>query len=172
MKLYVPDIYIDSIKNINYESLKKRNIKWLLFDLDNTIIRYDSVILNNEIVELFNKLKKQFNIVIISNSFKKRVEKVNEGLNVETVSFALKPLPFKLKKLLNKNNIKKNEVAIIGDQLLTDIKVGKSVGILSILVEPIATKDLAFTKINRKIENYQFKKMEEKNLLKRGKYYE
>ena len=39
MILY-PDIYLDSVKEITYELLKKRNIKGLILDVDNTLIDY------------------------------------------------------------------------------------------------------------------------------------
>ena len=40
MEKYVPDIYKKSIYTINYEKLKTRGIKCLLFDLDNTLVPY------------------------------------------------------------------------------------------------------------------------------------
>ena len=37
MEKYVPDIYQKSIYNINYDALLSRGIKFLMFDLDNTL---------------------------------------------------------------------------------------------------------------------------------------
>ena len=40
MNIY-PDLYLDSVKNINPELLRKNNIKGLIIDVDNTLIDYD-----------------------------------------------------------------------------------------------------------------------------------
>jgi hypothetical protein len=42
MEIYVPDIYQENIYKINYEMLISRGIKCLIFDLDNTLIMFDS----------------------------------------------------------------------------------------------------------------------------------
>ena len=65
-----------------------------------------------------------------------------------------------------------NEVAIIGDQLLTDIVGGNKVGIVTILVNPISTKDGFFTKWNRHKEDKIIKKLRDRDLFTKGKYYE
>ena len=42
----------------------------------------------------------------------------------------------------------------------------------SILVNPISADEYTITKLNRKIENMVVKKLTEKDLLKKGRYYE
>ena len=42
MNLFYPSIYNKNILNINYEKLKEKGIKLLIFDLDNTIISYET----------------------------------------------------------------------------------------------------------------------------------
>ena len=43
MNKYLPDIYKKSIFDINYKKLKEESIKCLIFDLDNTIAKIDSL---------------------------------------------------------------------------------------------------------------------------------
>ena len=38
MEKFIPDMYQKNIYDINYDLLKKKGIKCLLFDLDNTIV--------------------------------------------------------------------------------------------------------------------------------------
>ena len=40
MNIY-PDLYLDSVKNINATLLKKNNVNGLILDVDNTLIDYD-----------------------------------------------------------------------------------------------------------------------------------
>ena len=45
-------------------------------------------------------------------------------------------------------------------------------GMFTILVDPLGKKDLKITSLNRFIENRILKKYEEKNIMKKGVYYE
>jgi hypothetical protein len=63
-------------------------------------------------------------------------------------------------------------MVMIGDQLVTDVYAGTRFGIKTILVDPLADKDLWITKFNRIKENRKLRKYSKKNLFERGKYYE
>ena len=150
MNIFMPDIYEDSIYKVDYIRLYKNNIKVVLFDLDNTIIPANVKDASVEVKKLFDNIKKiGIKPIIFSNSPKGRIKKVADYLDIDFVYLACKPLSFKFKRLIKKYNLKKTEVAIIGDQLLTDIKGGNNVGIKTILVKPISDYDSIFTRINR-----------------------
>lgn len=173
MELYVPDIYQKSIYNINYDLLYSRGIRCLFIDLDNTIAPINMKTPNKKIRELFDDLKvKGFRVIIFSNSNRNRVRPFKEELDVDCCARACKPFKRKYLKIINEYNLNVAEIACIGDQLLTDIKGGNKVGITTILVNPIGTKELLFTKINRLFENKVLRKLRNKNLFKKGKYYE
>ena len=53
MEKYIPDIYQKSIYTIDYDKLLNRGIKYLLFDLDNTIVPVTLRKPNKKIKELF-----------------------------------------------------------------------------------------------------------------------
>jgi len=161
-----PNIYQKDIYSINYQKLKKRNIKNLLFDIDNTIASNEEKTPNKKVIELFDNLKKQgFNLYIITNSLKHRALTYGNKLNIKTYYFSIKPLSKNYLKLIKENNLKKEECAAIGDQLFTDIKGANKLNILSILVDPIDSKEFITTKINRLKEN-------KTKIIKRGEYYE
>lgn len=166
MELLKPNIYQKDIYSINYQKLKKRNIKNLLFDIDNTIASNKEKTPNKKVIELFDNLKKQgFNLYIITNSLKNRALTFGNKLNIKTYYFSIKPLSKNYLKLIKENNLKKEECAAIGDQLFTDIKGANKLNILSILVDPIDSKEFITTKINRLKEN-------KTKIIKRGEYYE
>lgn len=171
MEQYVPDVYQESIFKINYELLKSKGIKCLLFDLDNTIAPYNKKECTMEVKELFKKIKKEFDIFIFSNSPKSRVSKFAYELEIGYVSNAKKPNNTKFLKILQENKYNENEVAIIGDQIVTDIKGGNNVGIISVLVNPISSYDPIWTKIGRLREKRIIKKLRKMNLFK-GRFYD
>ena len=172
MELYVPDVYKKSIYDINYETLKQQGIKCLLFDLDNTLVPYNVKEVNDKLVNLFNKLKKEFKVIIFSNSPKLRVKMFANALNVESVAFARKPKKKNYEKILLDNKLEEDEVAIIGDQLNTDIIGGNRVGITTILINPVSKKDPFWVKPGRIKEKIIMKNLKDHDLFFKGRYYE
>ena len=171
MEIYVPDCYQESILKVNYELLKSKGIKCLLIDMDNTILLYKNKECSDEIKELFNKLKNDFKVIIFSNSPKKKVKNIADSLGLEYVSRTFKPNPKKFIELFNEYKLNETEVAIIGDQILTDVKGGNNVGITTVLVNPLSKKEMFVTKMFRKKEKRILKKLCKKNLFM-GRFYD
>lgn len=173
MENFVPDIYQKSIYKIDYKKLKKAGIKCILFDLDNTIAPVSVSVPNKKMKDLIEEVKDMgFKVIIMSNSPKSRLEPFKEILNVDCSASSMKPLSKKYKKIMKIYNFKDIEIAAVGDQILTDIYGANRLDITTILVNPLSTNDFVFTKFNRMIERYIFKKLSKKGLLKKGNYYD
>ena len=171
--MFVPDMYQKSIYNIDYKKLKKNGIKCLIFDLDNTLTPVNLKSPSKKLKDLMEDLKNlKFKLIIVSNATKKRVEPFKDILCIDSAYLSLKPFRRKYQKVLKIYNFKENEIACIGDQLLTDIWGANRMGFTSILVNPIGTIDFVLTKINRIIENSIYNILEKKELLKKGEYYD
>ena len=170
MNLLKPNIYQKDIFSINYNDLKKKNIKNLLFDIDNTIVAGNLKTLDNKTIDLFNKLKEEnFNIYIITNALKRRAIIFSKILDVKTYHFSMKPSPRNYNKILKENNLNIKETAAIGDQIYTDVLGANKLGILSILVDPVSKHEFIITKINRIKER---KLIEKTKIITKGEYYE
>ena len=172
MNNYIPNMYKKDIFDIDYSRLKKEGISTLMYDLDNTVALLDEEELPKKVKKLFSKLKEDFNIIIISNNFKSRIEAFCKPFDTPFVSFAMKPLPFCFLKMKKKYNLKKEEMCMIGDQLITDILGANKFGIYTVLVDPLGEKDLKITTFNRFIEHKKIKKLTKLGILERGKYYD
>ena len=173
MNYFYPDVYSQSIYTINYNKLLDKGIKYLLFDLDNTCIPYIEKKPNKELKEHFDKLMDMgFKVIIFSNSPKERLEPFKRYLNVDCCARAGKPKKNKFLKVLKTYNANITNVAIIGDQLVTDIYGGNKVGITTILVNPMSNIDMPFTKIYRFIEKRKINSMRKKGLFEIGEYYD
>ena len=173
MDNFIPDMYQKSIYHINYDKLKDDGIKCLLFDLDNTCVPFKDKQPNKKLVDLFERLKDmEFRVIIFSNATKKRLTPFKNGLNVDCSASSRKPGTKKMLKIMKMFNYDLSDVAIIGDQLYTDILCGNKVGIKTILVNPMSKDDLLFTKFFRYFERKKFKKFAKKGILVKGKYYE
>ncbi len=170
--LFIPDIYQKSIYDIDYQKLKNKGIKCLLFDLDNTLVPVNDNMPSKKVKELFAYLENDFKVIIISNSNKKRLLPFKENLNVDVAAEARKPFKKKYLKIIKMYNLKEFEIAAIGDQLLTDILGANKVGITSILINPIGVYEKLCTKINRLFESVVYKSLKRKKLLTKGVYYD
>ena len=172
MGLFRPNIYKKNIYDINYGLLKKEGIKCLIFDLDNTLGLISHKRCPDEAKELIKKLQKDFIVVISSNNTKKRLKPYLNELGIEGTSWSMKPSIKSLIYIKAKYKLHKNEMCMIGDQIVTDVLAGNRFRIKTILVDPLGEKDLKITGLNRKLEAKIINKYEKKGLFKRGKYYE
>ena len=173
MEIYVPDIYQKSVYSIDYQKLINRGIKCLLFDLDNTLVPISDKVPNKKLKELIDDLKKLgFKIIIFSNSPKRRLLPFKNELEVDCSASSKKPRADKFLQVLKIYGYQISEVAIIGDQILTDVLGGNNVGITTILVNPISTRDFFWTRFSRKKEKKIMEKLRSNDLFVKGRYYE
>ena len=151
-KLY-PKLYLSSIFELDLVALIEEGIKGMIFDIDNTLVPYDVAEPTPEIVELFNQLKNEgFKICLMSNNVEDRVMRFNKNLKVFAIHKSAKPRTKNFKRALELMNLSKEEVAIVGDQIFTDVYGGNRTGVKTILVKPVSEKDEWITKIKRGIE--------------------
>ena len=161
MILY-PKIYIDSVKDITIDFLKKNNIKALILDVDNTILDFDKKIPEGIDKWCENLKKEGIKFCILSNTNKKeKVEMVAKKLNLEYFYLATKPLKRGFKKAVKFLEEDPQNIAAVGDQIFTDVVGANRSHIYSILVKPLGKKDILATRIKRPLENFVIKKYEE-----------
>ena len=172
MGIFKPRIYRKNIFHINFNTLRKDGIKCLVFDLDNTLGLISHRECPEEAKKLIKELKNDFIVVISSNNSKRRLKPYLDELGIDGVAWSMKPSIRSLIIIKRKYKLKKKEMCMIGDQIVTDVLAGNRFHIKTILVDPLGEKDLKITGLNRKIEAMIVKHYEKKGLFERGKYYE
>ena len=170
--LYKPSMYYKDIYSINYDKLKKQGITCLVFDLDNTLGLITEIKCPEKTRDLIRKLQKDFLVLVCSNNNNTRLKPYLQDLGVGGVAWSMKPLTFGLRKIKRDYKLKKQEMAMIGDQLVTDIVSANKFRIKSILVDPLGKKDMKVTFFNRILENMIIKRYMRKGIFERGRYYE
>ena len=152
--IFYPKSYFNKIVDIDVNFFIEKNIKAVLLDIDNTIIdkRHNMV----QGLEEWVKILKENNIkiCILSNTNKKKkAQNLSDKLDVPFIYFAKKPLKFGFKRAKKILEIEDNKtIAVIGDQVLTDVFGANRCKMYSILVKPLKKEDIFITKINRLIE--------------------
>lgn len=150
---FKPTWMVKSIYQISPEELKKENIKAVLTDLDNTLIAWNNPEATEETIEWIELMKENnIRVIILSNNNRKRVGKVASILELDFIPNALKPFQRGFNKALSEFDLSKDEVLMVGDQVITDIKGANHAGIKSVLVQPILDSDAWNTRLNRFVE--------------------
>ncbi|SEK29837.1 hypothetical protein SAMN04488700_2268 [Carnobacterium iners] len=163
LNIFKPTWMIDAIYHLTPEQLKKQHIKAVLTDLDNTLIAWNNPDGTQELIEWIQVMKDAgIPVIVLSNNSAPRVKKVAQILDLEYVSRAIKPTVIGFKKAEAKLNLPKEDILMVGDQIMTDIWGANLAGIRTVLVKPIIDSDAWNTKLNRYMElhimNYLIKK--------------
>lgn len=151
-KKFIPFCTAKSIYELDINFLKLNNAKTLFIDIDNTLDSYKKELPSDEVINLINDLKKEFNVVLISNNKKKKVLKYTASLNVDVIYKAYKPTKRKINKYISEHNLLKNDIILIGDQLMTDIWCANNIKVRSIWCQKLVKEDQWTTHINRLFE--------------------
>ena len=167
LKMFLPNRMVTSPYVITPEQLQRNGIKVVFTDLDNTLIAWDDEAAPEQLHNWIKELKTAgIELTIVSNNNEERVSKFAEEIGVPFVYRAKKPLNSGFKRAMRIYAVRRDEVAMIGDQLLTDILGGNRARLFTILVQPVKQSDAWNTKINRQIEKLTVSLLKRKNPLK------
>ncbi len=149
-----PNAYFSKVEEITIEFLKTNKIKALVLDVDNTLIDYNKNI-SEHIPEWVKQMKENgFKLYILSNTNKKqKIEKVANTLQIPYQCFAKKPFKTGFLKVQKELQEDESSIAVVGDQIFTDIIGGNKCKMYTILVDPVSKKDYWYTAWKRPIEN-------------------
>lgn len=105
----------------------------------------------------------ELKLVLISNSPASRTRKFAQDLDLEFIANAFKPFPMAFIRASKKLNIPLKALAVVGDQIFTDVLGGNICGAFTVLVSPLSRKtDFFTTKFVRVLERFILKKFEKK----------
>lgn len=152
--LVYPKFYCNNVREVKLEFLQKNNIKGIILDVDNTLIDYYRKFEDGTIQWVEELKKAGIKFCIVSNSNKlDKVSYVAKELDIPYFHFAKKPFKSGFIKAKEKMGLPAENIAAIGDQIMTDVIGSNRCKMFSILVKPIKEKDMLITRIKRPIEN-------------------
>ena len=134
----LPKIITDALTDVTPELLKKRNIRLLMLDFDNTIVPYTTCVPTKEMSAWLDSMKNtDIPVCIVSNSHNDRVPKFCRENGLECITHAKKPFSKGIRECLDKYSVPASEAALVGDQIFTDTLGANCAGVTSILVKAI-----------------------------------
>ncbi len=148
-----PDRYVSRLADVPHEHLEELGFCGLIVDLDNTLMGFRQTELCADHLAWCERAHERgFKMVMVSNNFTARVTGIANQLRIPCIPNALKPLPFGVMRAVKMLGLPRKQVAVVGDQLFTDVLSGKLCGLYTILTEPIEAKDFPITKVFRFFE--------------------
>jgi len=162
--IFKPTIWVKNVLRIDRKLLYKAKIKGLILDLDNTLSMDGSPALEMGVEQWLNDMRKLgVKMMIVSNNTTKRVAPLAGQLGIDFIAFGCKPLPFGVAKAARRLKLPKSQIAIVGDQIFTDVMSGNIYGIKTILVEPFYLETSKLFRLKRRVEGALFNREFKRN---------
>lgn len=153
MSLLLPDLMLSSVFDVTPELLERYHKKAILLDVDNTLTTYGHPEPASGVREWIEQMRaKGIPMVIVSNNTNKRVAPFAKLLGLDYEYWSFKPLPKGIRRACRKLGCSAGEVAIVGDQIFTDVLGGNLAGAMTILVEPFVLEQSRLFKLRRRLE--------------------
>lgn len=169
LSLY-PQYRFERITQITPEDLNNMGVKGVAVDIDNTTAHDYTDIPLDGVAEWVESIKQAgFKVIVLSNGENERAKRFSKLIgDIGFVAVACKPLVFAYKKAQRKLGVLPKQMAMIGDQLFTDILGANAAGWVSIYVKPFAEEKRNVKSFQRRrmLEKRIFTKMDMKNLKK------
>lgn len=162
--MFKPTWWLKSVLEIDEKFIRENHLRGLILDLDNTLSMHGSPAAEQGVCEWLRQMRDiGMKLTVLSNNTKKRVEPLAKELGLDYIAFGCKPLTIGISRTLKRMRLPKKSVALVGDQIFTDILGGNLKRMPTVLVEPFHMENKASFKIKRKLENAVFKRDCSKN---------
>lgn len=161
---FYPDLYMDSVYKITASFLKDKGLKGIILDIDNTLVPMYQPHASEETIHWINNLIHEgIKVCILSNARLERVRRFCIDMEIPYFYKASKPKSSSFIKASTQMGLKGKEIAMVGDQIFTDIIGGNRLNMYTILVKPINPKELVTIRFKRLIEKIVLKDLKRKN---------
>jgi HAD superfamily phosphatase (TIGR01668 family) len=157
-----PHYRVERVELLTPERLVQLGLRALLVDVDCTLKRYRSDEIPAGVADWVRGLvQEEIGFCLASNGGGRRIRRLAEGLGVPCLAKALKPFPFRLRRIVRQMGFPPEQTAMVGDQLFADIMAGRLAGLRTILVTPIHPEEEPwFTRLKRPAERLLLRRME------------
>ena len=152
-KRFYPKKDVKTVFELNEEFFSTYNIRGAIFDIDNTLVTHDTPTPPEDILNYFATLENMgIKIAIVSNNHAPRVELFCRDLGYPYIARAWKPFKKNLRIIQDKLDLPAEEIALVGDQIFTDIYGGNRMKFYSVLVTAVGKNETNLVAIKRYFE--------------------
>lgn len=148
-----PDLRVDRVERLDAARLAGLGLRGLLLDLDETLLSGAASRPTRSVRSWAGAVQAAgVRLAIVSNGRPRRVATVARALNVPGAALVGKPWPRAFRRGLEVLGLEASEVAMVGDQLFTDVAGARAAGLRTVLVPPLSSAGLPHTRLLRRVE--------------------
>lgn len=149
-----PDLRVDRVERLDAELLASLGLRGLLLDLDETLVPAAAAVPSASVRAWAAGLRRAgVRLAILSNGRPRKVAAVAAALDVPGRSLVGKPWPGAFRRGLALLDLPRASVAMVGDQLFTDVAGARAAGFRTVLVPPLSSAGLPHTRMLRRLES-------------------
>lgn len=158
LRAFLPNERLSSVLEITPEWLNARHLRGLILDLDNTLVPYGSELQTPELESWAGVLRDAgVKVRLVSNALPERIKRWSKRLGFPGVGAmgrgtAAKPFPAAFLRAARTMGLHPREIAVVGDQVFTDVLGGNLIGAYTVLVAPLSQNALLHTRFARALE--------------------
>lgn len=168
MRLLRPAEYWSSLFAVDLDRLRARGIRGLIVDLDNTLVAWRHPQPTPAVHQWLERARAAgFQVCIVSNGGARRVEAFAAACGIPCVGGAAKPRRGAFRAALQCLGTRPEETAVVGDQIFTDVLGGNRVGLYTILVQPMSSREFVGTRLVRRLERLWLRYLQRRGHLPR-----
>lgn len=152
LEAFYPHHEAETAGSLDYESLYRKGIRAVIFDIDNTLVPHGAPA-DAAAAELFERLHRLgMQTMLLSNNKEERVRPFAEAVKSPYLHKAGKPGKGGYLRAMEQMHTDPANTIFVGDQLFTDIWGAKKAGMETWLVKPIHPKEEIQIVLKRRLE--------------------
>lgn len=151
--ILLPHLRLDRVEQLSPAYLAEQGLAGLLVDHDETLLPADREAPEASVAAWAEELRRAgLPVAILSNGAPDRVRRTAESLGLVATALAGKPWPSAYRRAAATLGVAPAEIAMVGDQLFTDILGARLAGLRTVLVQPRSEGGLPHTRMLRHLE--------------------
>lgn len=172
-RLLIPGAVATGVTEIPPQALLARGIRALIVDLDNTLSHWNDTTCAPGVAEWLRRVREAgIEVCIVSNNGPERVRRFCAlmGADLPWIANAGKPGRGAYRRAQARLGVAEGQIAVVGDQVFTDILGGNRAGLLTILVPPLGRREFPATRLVRVVERLWLWRLRRRGAL--GRWWE
>ncbi len=163
MGCFMPQRRFLKFSDVTPAVLAEDGVRAMVLDIDNTLEPYENPDPTEPVMAWFRELTALgIRFAFVSNNDRARVERFNRELGFPFYFKAKKPFPKNVRRAIIAMGVRPDEVALMGDQVFTDVWAAHAAGVRAYLVPPIKDKRDLLTRFKRLLERPILRRFERK----------
>jgi len=161
IELLRPDHYVRAVTGITPEWLASQRIEALVLDLDNTLTGWRDRDVPAAVRAWMDAVQARgVRLLLLTNCRSLgRVREVEKRLAIPAIGWASKPRRLGFVRALEALACPPDRVAVVGDQVYTDILGARRAGLRSILVDRLTPNEFVLNRIGRCVQMWIVRRM-------------